>query len=166
MKLDDIDIRILAVLQKNGRISATRLAEKVYLSSSACNDRIKKLEKSGYIKGYFATVELKNEIELCTFIVEITLQEHRPGMLRRFESEICKRPELVECLHTAGGINYLVKFVTTSIAGFQTMLEEILESDFGIAKYATYVVTKVVKENEGLPLGHLLRGRKDATTDD
>ena len=163
MKLDNIDIRILDILQKDGRISATRLAEMVFLSSSACNDRIKKLQNSGYIKGYGATLELKGEVELCTVVVEVTLQEHGAGMFRRFESEICKRPEVTECLHTAGGVNYVVKFVTAGIEKFQALLEELLEADIGIARYASYIVTKVVRENQGIPLAHLLQ--KDQTND-
>jgi Lrp/AsnC family transcriptional regulator of ectoine degradation len=117
------------------------------------------LQNSGYIKGYSATLELKGDVKTCTFVVEITLQEHGAGMFRRFESEICKRPELVECLHTAGGINYIVKFVTPGIEQFQTMLEELLEADIGIAKYASYIVTKVVKENKGIPLKYLLQDK-------
>lgn len=141
-KLDRIDLKILAKLQHEGRITNVELADAVGLSPSPCLTRVKRLEKAGYITGYGAHVALNKLGEFLTVFTEVTLSEHRHGDFSRFESRIVKIDEIVECHLVSGGYDYLLKFVARGVSHYQTIMESMLESDYGIEKYFSYVVIK------------------------
>jgi DNA-binding Lrp family transcriptional regulator len=141
-KLDRIDIRILAELQRNGRITNTDLASAVALSPSPCLARVKRLEKSGYISGYNARIVLDKLGETATVFTEVTLGAHHVEDFSRFERRIKTIDEVIECHLISGGYDYLLKFITRGIIHYQELIEEILSKDFGIAKYFSYIVLK------------------------
>jgi DNA-binding Lrp family transcriptional regulator len=141
-KLDRIDLKILAKLQQEGRITNVELADAVGLSPSPCLTRVKRLEKAGYITGYGAHVALNKLGEFLTVFTEVTLSEHRRGDFSRFESRIVKIDEIVECHLVSGGYDYLLKFVARGVSHYQSIIEGMLESDYGIEKYFSYVVIK------------------------
>ena len=141
-KLDRIDLKILAKLQQSGRITNVELADAVGLSPSPCLTRVKRLEQAGYITGYGAHVNLNKLGEFLTVFTEITLTEHRRGDFSRFEARIAKLDEIVECHLVSGGYAYLLKFVARGVAHYQSIIEGMLESDYGIEKYFSYVVIK------------------------
>ncbi|HET9628347.1 MAG TPA: Lrp/AsnC family transcriptional regulator [Novosphingobium sp.] len=141
-KLDRIDLKILAKLQQSGRITNVELADAVGLSPSPCLTRVKRLEQAGYITGYGAHINLNKLGEFLTVFTEITLSEHRRGDFSRFEARIAKLDEIVECHLVSGGYDYLLKFVARGVAHYQSIIEGMLESDYGIEKYFSYVVIK------------------------
>jgi len=141
-KLDRLDFRILAQLQRNGRITNVDLADAVGLSPSPCLSRVKRLEKAGYIIGYGAHVALAKLGETLTVFTEVTLKDHRTGDFSRFEQRARNVPEIVECHLVSGGYDYLIKFITRNVSQYQELIESILESDFGIEKYFSYIVLK------------------------
>jgi DNA-binding Lrp family transcriptional regulator len=141
-KLDRIDLKILTRLQQSGRITNVELADAVGLSPSPCLTRVKRLEKAGYITGYGAQINLRKLGEFLTVFTEVTLTEHRKGDFSRFESRILKLDEIVECHLVSGGYDYLLKFVARGVAHYQSIVEGMLESDYGIEKYFSYVVIK------------------------
>lgn len=141
-KLDRIDLKILAKLQQAGRITNVELADEVGLSPSPCLTRLKRLEQAGYITGYGAHINLNKLGEFLTVFTEITLTEHRRGDFSRFEARIAKLDEVVECHLVSGGYDYLIKFVARGVAHYQSIIEGMLESDYGIEKYFSYVVIK------------------------
>ncbi len=142
LKLDRIDLKILAQLQQSGRITNVELADAVGLSPSPCLTRVKRLEKSGFIDGYSAQINLNKLGEMLTVFTEVTLTEHRSGDFSRFESKIRKIDEIVECHLVSGGYDYLLKFVTRGVSHYQSIIEGMLEGDYGIEKYFSYVVIK------------------------
>jgi len=142
LKLDRIDLKILAKLQQAGRITNVELADAVGLSPSPCLTRVKRLEQAGYITGYGAHINLRKLGEFLTIFTEVTLSEHRRGDFSRFESRIFKLDEIVECHLVSGGYDYLLKFVTRGVSHYQSIIEGMLESDYGIEKYFSYVVIK------------------------
>lgn len=154
-KLDRIDINILAKLQESGRITNVELADAVGLSPSPCLTRVKRLEKAGYITGYGAHVNLHKLGEFLTVFTEVTLSEHRRGDFSRFESRIAKVDEIVECHLVSGGYDYLLKFVARGVAHYQSIIEGMLESDYGIEKYFSYVVIKSPFIKHHLPIQNL-----------
>lgn len=142
LKLDRIDLKILAQLQQSGRITNVELADAVGLSPSPCLTRVKRLEKAGFIDGYSAQINLNKLGEMLTVFTEVTLTEHRSGDFSRFETKIRKMDEIVECHLVSGGYDYLLKFVTRGVSHYQTIIEGMLEGDYGIEKYFSYVVIK------------------------
>jgi len=153
-KLDRIDLKILSVLQKRGRITNVNLADAVGLSASPCLMRVKRLEESGYIQGYGATIDMARLGEVVHVFTEITLRDHRHGDFSRFEAAMRNVDEVIECHLISGGYDYLVKFITRGIVHYQELMESLLERQIGIEKYFSFVVIKspVVKQYYPLPL--------------
>lgn len=156
MKLDEIDIRILAVLQREGRITKLKLAEKVNLSATPCWERLRRLEKNGVIAGYHARLDLARLARFTLVLTEITLHRHQQADFQRFEQTMRETPEVLECYATGGGIDYLVKVVARDVDHYQRLVDGLLTSDIGIDRYFTYIVTKPIKENREVPLQLLM----------
>lgn len=156
MKLDSYDVRILATLQRDGRITKLKLAETIGLSPSPCWERMKRLENAGYIRGFHADVDVAKITRIETVFVEITLQSHAAEDFARFESAVQDIPQIVECQAIGGGADYIMKVVTTSIEAYQNLIDGLLSAHLGIGRYFTYIVTKPVKPARGAPLEHLL----------
>ncbi|WP_246478691.1 Lrp/AsnC family transcriptional regulator [Kaustia mangrovi] len=144
-KLDSIDLRILAALQREGRMTKSALAETVNLTPTPCWERLKRLEKAGYIKGYRAEVALEKIGSVTTVMVEVTLKQHRYEDFARFEQAVRGIDEVVECYATGGGIDYLLKVVARDIDTYQRLIDRLLIAEIGIDRYFTYVVTRAVK---------------------
>jgi DNA-binding Lrp family transcriptional regulator len=141
-KLDRIDLKILAELQKNGRVTNVDLAEAVGLSASPCLTRVKRLEQAGYITGYAAQLQLRKLGDVLLVFTEVTLSNHRYDDFARFEAAIKNISELLECHLVSGGYDYLLKFVTRSVDHYQSVIESMLERNIGIEKYFSYIVIK------------------------
>jgi Lrp/AsnC family transcriptional regulator of ectoine degradation len=144
-RLDAIDIRILATLQREGRITKTALAERVHLSPTPCWERLKRLEKAGLIRGYHAEIALDRLGAHTQVLVEITLKQHRYQDFERFEKAINETDAVIECLATGGGIDYLLKVVVPDIDSYQRLIDGLLMDDIGIDRYFSYIVTRAVK---------------------
>lgn len=112
-KLDRIDISILSTLQQQGNITNVNLAEAVGLSPSPCLQRVKRLEKAGYIQNYRAVINLKKLAEHVTVFTEVTLADHRRKDFVKFENEIKNHENVVECHLLSGGYDYLLRHCQT-----------------------------------------------------
>jgi len=156
-RLDAIDIRILGAVQKHGQLSKTRLAEIVNLSPTPCWARLTKLKAAGLIRGYHADIALGNIGNLTQVVVTVSLTHHRRADFERFETRMQNLDEVVECIATGGGMDYVLKVVCPSLADFQKLMESMLEDDLGVDRYMTYIVTREIKS--GPPnLARLLAG--------
>jgi Lrp/AsnC family transcriptional regulator of ectoine degradation len=145
MKLDKIDLKILAALQRDGRMTKLRLAEAVSLSPTACWERLSRLEKNGVITGYTARINTDGFGRRTTVLVEITLRSHQQADFDRFEAAILKEPAIISCDATGGGVDYILKIVSDDIDSYQRLIDRLLKLELGIERYFTYVVTKNVK---------------------
>jgi len=161
-KLDQIDLNILAVLQTNGRIKNTDLADKVALSASPCLQRVKRLEKMGFISSYQAIIEINKIVETIQIFTQITIAEHTLEDHKHFERKIVDIPEVIECYLASGGYDYLVKFVCRSIIHYQNTIQSLLDSDLGISKYHSYVIMKEIVSKKALPIAHLAKVKPDS----
>ena len=142
VKLDRIDIKILAELQRNGRITNINLANAVSLSPNPCLLRVKRLEEAGYITSYNAHIDIAKLGETITVFTEVTLHDHKREDFQKFEQSIRTIDEVIECHLISGGYDYLLKFMTRGIAHYQSLIENLLESNLGITKYFSYIVIK------------------------
>ena len=156
IKLDDRDLRILAILSEEGRLSKTELAKRVNLSATPCWERLKRLEKAGVIRGYRAEISLRALAPHVTVLVMAELSGHRAEDFQTFERAIGEIDEITGCWALGGGFDYLLQVVTRDIDSYQRLIDRLLARRVGLARYFTYVVTKAVKENGPPPLGALL----------
>jgi DNA-binding Lrp family transcriptional regulator len=156
IKLDRIDINILAQLQRNARLTNISLASAVALSPSPCLLRVKRLEEAGYITSYNARIDLAKLGETITVFTEVTLNDHHREDFVKFEASIRTIDEVIECHLISGGYDYLLKFLTRGVAHYQSVIEDILERDIGVAKYFSYIVIKSPIEKLHYPLAKLV----------
>jgi len=145
VKLDERDLRIIEILQREGRLSKSELARRVNLSSTPCWERLRHLEDAGIIEGYEARVSLKAFGPLTQVVVTIELESHLPEDFARFEAAIQAHPEIHECDSLGGGIDYILRVVARDLESYQAFMDRLLAAGLGIRRYFTYVVTKRVK---------------------
>jgi Lrp/AsnC family transcriptional regulator of ectoine degradation len=153
LQLDDRDLKILAILQKEGRITKAALAERVNLSPTPCWERLKRLEEAGIIEGYSARIALKAFGPMAVMFMEAELDSHKARDFDRFERAVREIDAITECWAVGGGIDYLLKVVTRDVDAYQRLVDRMLGADIGLKRYYTYVMTKRVKETAGPPIG-------------
>lgn len=144
-KIDDVDIRILRCLHKNGRLSINELSEIVGLSATPVARRVKQLERSGVIAGYCALVdEEKLGFDVSVF-VSVQLDKQVDDALANFEKEIQAMPEVVDCWLMTGNRDYLLKVVTSGLKGFEQFLVGRLTKIDGVASIESSIPLRCVK---------------------
>ncbi|MEM1002545.1 MAG: Lrp/AsnC family transcriptional regulator [Bacteroidota bacterium] len=117
--LDKIDIQILNILQRNSNRTTKSIADELGMTTSPVFERIKKLEREGYIKKYVAVLDHKKiGLKLVVFI-GITLQGHTRSYLEKFVTEINNFPEIIECHRVSGNFDYLLKLVVEDIEAYE-----------------------------------------------
>lgn len=144
-KLDERDIKILSILQQEGRITKTALAERVNLSPTPCWDRLKRLEREGIIEGYGARVNLASLGVQTTILVAAQIDSHKAQSFARFEAAVRKWDEVQECWAVGGEIDYLLKVVVPTINDYQKFVDVLLSEEAGLKRYTSYIVKKQVK---------------------
>lgn len=150
--LDRIDLRILNVLQADGRISNLKLAEAVALSPTAVLARTQRLQRDGYILGYEARLNpLKLGRGMLVF-VEVLLDRTTPNVFNEFKAAVQVRDEILECHMVAGGFDYLIKTRMADMAAFRDFAGSVLWQLPGVRETRTYAVMEEVKHSARLPL--------------
>lgn len=150
--LDRIDLQILAELQRNGRLSNVALSKQVNLSPTPCLERVKRLEKRGYIKGYHAELNAgKLDVGLLVF-VQVSLDKTTPDIFSRFRSALAHLDEVQECHMVAGGFDYLLKLRFGDMTSYREFLGKDLATLPGIMQTHTYFVMEEVKHTAAIPL--------------
>jgi len=150
--LDRTDRRILEVLQDNGRISNVQLARKVNLTPTPCIERVKRLERQGYIKGYSAILNPDLVNAGLLVFVEIDLSHNSPDAFRRFREEARQLPEVMDCHLVSGNFDYLIKARVSDMKAYRELLGEKILSLPEVNGSRSYVVMEEVKETLNLPL--------------
>ena len=149
--LDRIDLTILDTLQRQGRISNVDLAKEVALSPSPCLDRVKRLEKEGYIKRYGAVLDAQMLGVGMSAFIQVTLDRTTADVFNQFRDQVVKIKEVAECHMVAGGFDYLLKLRVSDMINYRDVLGMIVELP-GVSQTHTYVVIEDVKEDLGIAI--------------
>lgn len=145
-ELDATDRRILAVLQKDGRITNAELSERVNLSPSACHRRVERLEKEGIIAAYVALLDARRLGKPTTVFVEITLQGQADELLDAFERAVARVPDVLECHLMAGTADYLIKIMAEDTEDFARIHRQHLARLPGVRQMqSSFALRTVVK---------------------
>jgi len=155
IRLDERDLAMLAILQREGRISKTALAARVNLSPTPAWERMQRLERLGVIEGYGARLNPAVFGRPVVVFVQVELDRHRAADFERFERAVEDVPEIAECWAVGGGTDYLMRAETESVDAYQRLIDRLLAADIGMRRYYSFVVTKPVKRAGAplLPLG-------------
>ncbi len=150
--LDDIDRKILRRLQRDGRVSNIELSRAIHLSPTPCLERVRRLERAGYITDYVALLDPDMLDAKVMVFVQVTLDRTTPDVFKQFRSAIVELPEVLECHMVAGGFDYLVKIRVADMAAYRHVLGERLTALPGVAQTHSYVVMEEVKSTQALPI--------------
>lgn len=150
--MDAIDREILAIVQSEGRISATELAQRIGLSLTPCRRRLRALEDSGVIRGYRAEVD-PHQVDL-TFatVVSVTLQNVAPGDFLDFEQAVVDLPEVVQAQRLFGNPDYMLQVVCRDLKAFQELFDTRLSALPGVQRLESTLVMKDIVPHRGLPI--------------
>jgi Lrp/AsnC family transcriptional regulator, leucine-responsive regulatory protein len=150
--LDRIDLKILNVLQADGRLSNLKLAEAVALSPTAVLARVQRLTREGYILGYEARLDpVKLGVGMLVF-VEVLLDRTTPNVFEAFKAAVQAHPQILECHMVAGGFDYLVKTRVADMQAYRDFAGAVLWQLPGVRETRTYAVMEEVKNSARLPL--------------
>ena len=155
ISLDRIDLRLLSLLQQDGRATNADLAGQVNLSASACLRRVQRLEAAGVIAGYAALVDPKAVGLGLQAFVRVQLEKHGQLGLDRFIEGVNHWDEVVACHALTGDMDYLLQVVVQDLEHFSRFLLDKLINATGVADVNSSFVLRTVKQTRSLPLGHL-----------
>ncbi len=152
MTLDATDRKILAALQRKGRMSNSELSEQANLSPSACHRRVQRLEAEGYIKDYVALLDARKLKVPTTVFVEITLQGQAEEVLEAFEKAVARIPDVLECHLMAGTADYILKVVAENTEDFARIHRQYLSRLPGVAQMQSSFALRTVFKTTALPV--------------
>jgi len=150
--LDTTDQRLLAILQKRGRITNAELSEAANLSPSACHRRVQRLEAAGIIRDYVALVDPRKIGRPTTVFVEITLSGQADEVLDAIEQAVARIPDVLECHLMAGSADYLLKVVAADTDDFARIHRRFLARLPGVAQLQSSFALRTVRQTTALPV--------------
>lgn len=151
-ELDRIDLRILNLLQADGRISNLKLAEAIGLSPTAVLARTQRLQRDGYILGYEARLDPFKLGRGMMVFVEVLLDRTTPHVFDAFKAAVQVHDEIMECHMVAGGFDYLLKTRMADMGAYRQFAGQVLWQLPGVRETRTYAVMEEVKNLTRLPL--------------
>ena len=150
--LDDIDRKILAILQADGRITNVELAHQVGLTAPPCLRRVRALEENGIIEGYHARISASLLSYGITVFVLVSLKSQAEEALRAFETHVAALPAVRECHMLNGEIDFLLKIVAQDLQSFQAFLTAELTPAPNVASVKTSLTIRTAKDEVGIPI--------------
>ncbi|HEU4670258.1 MAG TPA: Lrp/AsnC family transcriptional regulator [Dyella sp.] len=153
--LDRTDLRLLAELQRDGRVTNAELAERVSLSPSACLRRVQRLEAEGVIVGYAAQVDPQAVGLGLQAFVRVQLAKHEAAAIERFVGQVNAWEEVVACHALTGDMDYLMHVYVADLEHFSRFLLDRLLAAAGVADVNSSFVLRTVKRSPSLPLGQV-----------
>ncbi|MEB6478598.1 AsnC family transcriptional regulator [Acinetobacter vivianii] len=150
--LDRTDLKILDILQADGRISNSKLAELVNLSPTAVMARVQKLTKDEFILGYEAKLNPNKLNANFLVFVEVLLDKTTPHVLDDFIDAVTQYSEIVECHMVSGGFDFLIKLRSAGMEEFRRIAGQILWQLPGVKETRSYPVMQVVKDSSKIKI--------------
>ncbi|QFU16301.1 winged helix-turn-helix transcriptional regulator [Microvirga thermotolerans] len=158
INLDALDLKILAALQEDGRLTNNELADRVGLSPSPCLRRVRRLERDGFIRAYRAVLNRDSVGLGLTVFVEIKVEKHSRDNAKALQDALSSLPEVVACHMVSGTADFMVEIAVPNLKAYERLLTETLLTLPMIGDIRSNFVLTRVKSEAPLPLGHLKRG--------
>ena len=144
MKLDALDLSILKLLQKNSKLTNKALSTLLSLSVTAVYERIKKLEKTGIIKGYVALLSKEKLEQSFVAFCHVKLIQHTQDNVKQFEKEVIKIDEVLECYHLSGDYDYLLKVHVKDMESYRNfMIEKLTNLNHIGSTHSMFMINEV-----------------------
>ncbi|HEX2494801.1 MAG TPA: Lrp/AsnC ligand binding domain-containing protein [Steroidobacter sp.] len=156
-ELDRVDRQLLALLQADGRLTVAELSRQVNLTLTPCIERVRRLEREGFIEGYFAKLNPDRLGQGMLAFTEVTLDHSTPDVFQRFREAVEPVEEIVECHMVAGGFDYLVKTRVRDLEEYRRVLGDKIANVRGVRHTQTYFVLEEVKSTHALRISEVQR---------
>ncbi len=151
--MDEIDRKILRLLQEDASLQNQDIAARVGLSPSPCLRRVKALEAAGVIRRYVAILDGKAVGAGFVAFVEVRLERQSEAYSTRFETAVLSRPEVIDCAFVTGDFDYLLKVAVADLDEFHRFLTQVLTRIDGVANTRTIIPVKRIKETTAVKIG-------------
>ncbi|MFO7827265.1 MAG: Lrp/AsnC family transcriptional regulator [Bacteroidales bacterium] len=150
--LDEIDKKLLNILQTNSRITIRELSEQLHLSTTPIHERIKKLEKGGYIKQYITLIDPKKIGKKLIVYISVSLNKHTKEAIEEFEKQMDKMDEVMEAYYISGNSDFLIKVFCNDMDDFHQFITRKFSVIGNISQfYSSFVMSETkVKQNFNL----------------
>jgi len=145
-RLDEVDLKILRILQKDSNMSTKKIASALNLTPSPVYERIRKLEKDGYIKKYVALLNKKLINKPVTAICMVSLRYHNEGFIDKFDTQVKKLNEVQECYHMAGKVDFFLKINVSGLDEYHDFVRTKLSKIDNIGVLESYFVLKEIMD--------------------
>lgn len=155
-KPDAIDMKMLATLHRDGRISKTKLSTEIGLSATRCWERMRRMEDEGIIAGYHADISLRRLAGLSLFMVEVKLADKSLAGQRRFERSVQGVDAVIGCEDVLGVVDYILTVAASGVEAYQAVIERLSSQDGMKFEYVTFPIAKRVKSPSSISLEALL----------
>ena len=154
--MDLLDLKILKALQSSGRKKNAELARELGVAPSTMMERIRRLEESGVLQGYRASLDPKKlGLDIQAFI-SVTLSRHETEIIRQFEESIRKMPHIRACYHLTGRFDYLLHVFVDDLDQLGKLVKNRITALPGFGKSETFLVFSEIKSDNGLPVSEAL----------
>ena len=150
--LDATDLAILRLLQQDAFLTHKEIAASLQLTTTPVYERIRRLERSGVIRGYVALLDRASVGKPLVVMCAVSLKEHALPLLQRFQEAVCALPEVTEVLHIAGGFDYLLKVVVADMATYQHFIVDKLASLENVGHDQSSFVLTELKYSTAVPI--------------
>lgn len=152
MQYDETDLKILTILQKNGRITNSKLASEIGISPPAMSERVKRLEASGMIERYIAVLDRQKAGFGLMAIINVSLSLHQISNLNTVKDQLVQLEEVLECYQMTGDIDFLLKVATKDMNSYTAFVNNKLSGIPGIQNIKTSFVLATLKSETALKL--------------
>lgn len=154
--VDRYDLLLLNALQQDGQATNQALGEKIHLSSSQVSRRVLRLQEAGVIDHYCALIDpLAVGLDVMAF-TEVSLDRHNASVGTRFEEDIARLPQIIECYTLAGRSDYLLRIVAADLRALSDFINRDLLGIPGVANVKSSITLRRIKQTNVLPLDHVL----------
>lgn len=151
-QLDKTDKDLLRLLQQDARLTTKELSHKLKLTPTPVYERVKKLEREGYIKNYVAQVNREKVGKGLMIFCNVSLKENSMLVTKKFEAEIASFDEVLECFKIAGNMDYLIKIIVNTIADYQDFINNKLGTLDMLSRATSSFVLSEVKCTTSIPI--------------
>jgi DNA-binding Lrp family transcriptional regulator len=150
--LDNFDLKLLAALEADGRLTNAELAEKVGLSASQCSRRRIRLEETGIIEGYSARLNAARVGIGLLALIQVTLSPHSKENARKFRDFVNGVEEILEAYALTGDTDYLLKVAAPDLSGLSRIINDLILPQASVSHVKSSIVLTTLKDTRRLPL--------------
>lgn len=151
-KLDAFDVKLLKIVQYDNRLTAEALSERVGLSPSACQRRLRRLREEGVIEADISVISPETVGRQLTMIVEVTLERERPDIMDEFKRSMIATPEVMQCYYVTGDIDFILILTARDMRHYEQFTKQFFFDNPNIRRFHTLVVMDRVKTGLYVPI--------------